>query len=189
MRLINQLSKVRLYPKDVYTFSIKLCDNEIDNDFERFTAKTLAELEKLFIGKCGVLSQSWSDMGQTARIYRTELVRNGGLNTKAGDDYFYLRGLAYIARSEKNANLIAEIESGTKKEVSVGCSVNKCLCSICGEGIGKCAHVKGEWYGGKLCWTELTGATNAYEWSFVATPVYVGAIGRDGTELWRRRMH
>ncbi len=31
-------------------------------------------------------------------------------------------------------------------------------------------HVKGRTYNGKLCYGELTGAKDAYEWSFVAVP-------------------
>ena len=36
--------------------------------------------------------------------------------------------------------------------------------------MGFCHHVKGRTYNGKLCWGELKGAKDAYEWSFVAVP-------------------
>ena len=35
---------------------------------------------------------------------------------------------------------------------------------------GDCGHIKGHEYDGKLCWGELTGLTDVYEWSFVAVP-------------------
>ena len=54
------------------------------------------------------------------------------MTTAAGDAYCWLKGWAYLLRTEKNADLIAEIEGGIKKEVSVGCSVRHSVCSICG---------------------------------------------------------
>ena len=45
--------------------------------------------------------------------------------------------------TEKNAELIAEIEGGIKKEVSVGCSAAKRSCSICGKDAGLCEHERG----------------------------------------------
>ena len=93
--------------------------------------------------------------------------------TRAGDGYRYLKAWAYMLRTEGNRDLIAEIEGGIKKEVSVGCAVSRATCSVCGEDIRdreKCSHVKGWTYNKKLCWAELEGVTDAYEWSFVAVP-------------------
>ena len=73
-------------------------------------------------------------------------------------------------RTEKNADLITEIEGGIKKEVSVGCSVAKRSCSVCGAESGTCHHVPGQMYGEQLCFTELKEPADAYEWSFVAVP-------------------
>ena len=75
-----------------------------------------------------------------------------------------------MRRTEENASLISEIEGGIKKEVSVGCSVAKSVCSVGGGEIGLCGHEMGETYDGKLCFAELSGALDAYEWSFVAVP-------------------
>ena len=33
---INRFSKAELTADQVYTFSVRLCDNEVDRDFERF---------------------------------------------------------------------------------------------------------------------------------------------------------
>ena len=48
-------------PEEVYTFSVVLCDNEVDRDGECFTKETLEELAKLFVGKTGILDQQKSD--------------------------------------------------------------------------------------------------------------------------------
>ena len=166
---INAFARSDLRAEEVYAFAVKLCDNEVDRDGERFPRATLEELAPLFVGKSGIFDHAWSAEGQTARIYRTELCEGEG-ETAAGERYCYLKGWAYMLRSEKNAELIAEIEGGIKKEVSVGCSVRECRCSVCGGDIAGCGHEKGRRYGGKLCFAELIGAQDAYEWSFVAVP-------------------
>lgn len=177
MEAINAFAKTTLRPEEVYTFSVLLCDNEVDRDFERFTEKTLSELRELFVGKTGIADHDWSAGSQKARIYRAEVVADPLRKNSLGMPYTYLRGYAYMLRTDSNAELIAEIEGGIKKETSVGCSVAAAVCSICGEelGGGACSHVKGREYGGKLCYAELTGAVDAYEWSFVAVPSQRGA--------------
>lgn len=170
LALINRLSKAKLTETQVYTFAIRLCDNEVDRDFERFDEKALSTLGDLFVGRTGIFDHQWSAGGQTARIYRTELVYEPEMKTAAGDGYCYLKAWAYLLRSEKNQALIEEIEGGIKKEVSVGCSVAHSVCSICGAESGTCEHVKGRAYGKDLCYAELRQPTDAYEWSFVAVP-------------------
>ena len=167
---INRLSRASLSAEEVYVFSLCLCDNEVDRDQERFPEKTLEQLAPLFVGKSGLFDHSWSARGQAARLYRTEVVREPERLTQAGDGYCWLKGWAYMVRTPDNQGLIAEIEGGIKKEVSVGCAVERSVCSICGEEFHTCPHEKGAEYGGRRCWAELVGATDAYEWSFVAVP-------------------
>ena len=170
---INAMSKKPLTAEEVYAFAVRLCDNQVDRDGERFPAETLEELAELFVGKSGIFDHQWSAMGQTARIYRTEVVQEEGTRTEAGDPLCYLKGYAYMVRTSRNQDLIAEIEGGIKREVSVGCAVAQARCSICGENIwdkSRCPHEKGMSYDGKLCWADLVEATDAYEWSFVAVP-------------------
>ena len=167
---INRFSKAELTADQVYTFSVRLCDNEVDLDFERFGTEDLDRLGELFLGKSGIFDHQWSAKGQMARIYRTEVVREPGTVTAAGDEYRWLKGWAYLMRTEKNQELITEIEGGIKKEVSVGCSMGRSVCSVCGAENGACGHVKCQMYGEKLCFMELKDPKDAYEWSFVAVP-------------------
>ena len=185
---INRFSKAELTADQVYTFSVRLCDNEVDRDFERFGTEDLDRLGELFLGKSGIFDHQWSAKGQTARIYRTEVVREPGTVTAAGDEYRWLKGWAYLMRTEKNQELITEIEGGIKKEVSVGCSMGRSVCSVCGAENGACGHVKGQMYGEKLCFMELKDPKDAYESSFVAVPAQpragvVKRFGSEGTEL------
>lgn len=170
MALINRLTRRELMADEVYTFALRLCDNDIDRDFERFDDNALDELAQLFVGVSGVFDHRWSAQGQAARVYRTEVVGEDGVLTADGRPYRYLKGWAYMMRTDENAPLIAEIDGGIKREVSVGCAVEKVLCSVCGQPLDQCPHEKGEEYGGQVCCGVLTGATDAYEWSFVAVP-------------------
>ena len=184
LALINRFARTPLRAEEVYTFHLRLCDNEVDRDWERFDEAALAALGDLFVGRSGVFDHQWSARGQTARIYRTQVVREPAAVTAAGDGYCWLKAWAYLLRTEKNADLIAEIEGGIKKEVSVGCSVARRVCSVCGAEEGTCPHVRGQRYGERLCFAELREPTDAYEWSFVAVPAQrqAGVLKRYGGE-------
>lgn len=175
LELVNAFARAELKAEDVYIFSVLLCDNEVDRDYERFSENTLRELSELFVGVTGICDHDWRSGNQVARIYRTELVTDKNRTTSYGTPYVYLKGYAYMLRTESNAELIAEIDGGIKRETSVGCSVAGSVCSICGEDIGACSHVKGRQYGEKQCCAILEGAVDAYEWSFVAVPAQRGA--------------
>lgn len=170
---INRWTKTPLTAEQVYTFGVRLCDNQTDRDDEYFDRRALEKLAELFVGKTGIFDHSWSAKDQTARIYRTEIVEEPGMVSEAGEPGCYLKGYAYMLRTEENGELIAQIEGGIKKEVSVSCAVSRCVCSICGNDIndrGLCSHVKGRIYEGKRCIVKLEEPLDAFEWSFVAVP-------------------
>lgn len=169
MQYVNKYSLTPLSVNDVYMFTVRLCDNEIDRDYERFTIDTIETLGELFEGKSGVIDHKYNN--NIARIYRTEVVIEPEKTTAAGDEYCWLKGYAYIVRTENNADIISEIEAGIKKEVSIGCSLERNTCSICGEDINACYHKKGEHYDGNLCYVNLKKPMEAYEWAFVSVPV------------------
>jgi len=184
LRDINRLAKRELAADEVFTFDVRLCDNRVDRDHERFTTGALRALAELFYGKTGIFDHAWSSNGQKARIYRAEVVTDETETPSCGEAYAYLKASAYMLRTEGNDELIREIEGGIKKEVSVGCGVRPGRCSICGEEQGSrtCAHVRGREYGGKLCFAEVGEVTDAYEWSFVAVPAQrdAGVLKRFG---------
>lgn len=177
LELINQYTRKPLLAEQVYTFCVVLCDNDIDRDFERFTVESLFELEKLFVGKTGIFDHQASASNQTARIYKCFVQAVEGRKTATGDDYFRLVCKAYMPISDKNKEIIAKIDSGIIKEVSVGCAVKHTLCSICSNDIYSlnCHHTKGQTYNDALCFGELTDVYDAYEFSFVAVPAQKNA--------------
>lgn len=141
MEKINRYTRREYKPEEVYTFSLVLCDNEVDRDFERFSAAALEKLQELFLGKTCILDHERKSANQTARIYDTALEQIEGRTTQAGAPYVRLTARAYLPRTEKTAETIELIESGILKEVSVSCAVKRTVCGICGR--ESCSHQKG----------------------------------------------
>ena len=177
LKKINELTRREFGEEELYTFPVTLCDNEIDRDGEAFSNAALEQMQKLFVGKTGIFDHDPKGNNQTARIYDTEVITEGEKLTSYGEPYKYLRGKAYTVRTDENKSLIAEIDAGIKKEVSVACSAAKRVCSVCGSEIseGGCEHIKGRVYDGKSCYHILDDITDAYEWSFVAVPAQINA--------------
>ena len=162
LEAINAQAKAQLTAEQVYVFSLRLCDDQVDRDNERFDAAALPGLAKLFIGKTGIVDHRWSAENQVARIFETQVVKEQGVS--------FIKAWAYIRRGGANDEIIADIEAGIKKEVSVGCAMGRAVCSICGSEYGTCGHLKGEYYDGQPCCAILQEPVDAYEFSFVAVP-------------------
>jgi len=173
---LNKFTRKELSAEEVYIFPVTLCDNEVDRDNERFSRKSLDELAEKFIGVTGIFDHNPKGENQTARIFLTEVVEEERCNS-LGEKYAYLKGYTYMVRTDSNADLIREIDGGIKKEVSVSCSSEKQICSVCGADrrVKPCRHVKGRKYDGKRCFFTLEDISDAYEWSFVAVPAQLCA--------------
>lgn len=176
LALINQYTRRPMTGAEVYVFTVVLCDNEVDRDHERFTVEALRQLAQLFLGKTGIFDHSAKTEHQAARIFDTWLEEDETRLTTDGEVYTRLLAKAYLPRSEKTSQLMLEIDSGIKKEVSVGCAMAKRVCSICGadKTAHSCDHRKGQAYQlygvEKVAHDILSNPTDAYEWSFVAVP-------------------
>ena len=180
LEAINAMAKGKLEEQQVYVFSLRLCDDQVDRDLERFDTAALPALAKLFIGKTGIVDHCWSSENQVARIFQTQVVRE--------DSVSYIKAWAYIRRSAHTEEIIADIEAGIKKEVSVGCAMGRSVCSVCGGDYGSCGHQKGEYYDGQMCSVILQEPMDAYEFSFVAVPAQrdagvIKGMGRSGKKL------
>lgn len=166
---INKLTRREFNADELYTFSVILCDNQVDRDFERFDNDALTTIAQLFIGKTGIFDHETKSKNQAARIYDTEVVTE--------DDYTCVKGKVYMVKSNKNSDIILDIDGGIKKEVSISCNVTSAICSICGADAKKtsCSHKKGKSYKNELCYHILGGVMDAYEWSLVAVPAQKNA--------------
>jgi len=167
LALINAQTLAAQSAEDLFAFKVAACDNRVDRDFERFTEETLDQMAEAFVGKTVIFDHIWSAGKQSARVYA------GATEVHEGIKRLILR--CYMPRTDTTAEVIRAIEAGILKEVSVGCAVERCTCSICGEEYGRCSHRKGVEYDGEICHYDLSGLTDAYELSFVAVPAQPGA--------------
>lgn len=167
LEAINGQAKAVLTAEQVYVFSLRLCDDQVDRDGERFDTAALPTLAKLFIGKTGIVDHKWSADAQVARIFAAEVTKEENVS--------FIKAWAYIRRGGNSDEVIADIEAGIKKEVSVGCAMGRAVCSVCGSEYGSCGHIKGEYYDGQLCCAILKEPMDAYEFSFVAVPAQPNA--------------
>lgn len=168
LALINVQSLRPLGAEEVFTFRLAACDNKVDRDYERFTEQALEGLAPLFVGRPVLLDHKWSAGSQTARVYAASV---------EGETVRRLVLRCYMPRMEQTAPTITAIESGILRECSVGCVVERAVCSICGADQAQacCIHHPGVEYDGKTCVMELDGARDAYEVSLVAVPAQPGA--------------
>ena len=169
LALINRQTLRELSAEEVFPFRLAACDNQVDRDYERFTDDALEGLAPLFVGKTVLLDHQWSAASQTARVYGASVEQQGDVKR------LILR--CYMLRTAQSAGTVAAIEGGILRECSVGCTVERVRCSVCGADQAKacCEHVPGQTYGGQLCVMELDGAKDAYEVSLVAVPAQPGA--------------
>lgn len=178
LALINKQTLRPLTAEEVFSFKVAACDNQIDRDLERFSDAALAGFATLFVGKTIISDHKWSAEKQAARIYAADVEAEGDVKT------LVLR--AYMLRNQQTAPTIAAIEGGILREVSVGCAVERVLCSVCDSDQAKafCGHRPGKEYDGEVCVMTLDGARDAFEVSFVAVPAQPGAgvIKRYGGE-------
>ena len=152
-----------LTAEEVFVFKVAACDNQIDRDYERFTEESLAILAPKFVGKPLISDHKWSASAQIARIYAAEVAVTENVHR------IVLR--AYMMRTDDTNATISAIEGGILREVSVGCSMTRKVCSICGKDHReRCGHIAGRSYDGVLCHRNLEGVQDAYEVSFVAVP-------------------
>lgn len=169
LALINRQTLRPLKAEEVFTFKLAACDNQADRDFERFTDDALEGLAALFVGKSVLMDHRWSAGSQTARVYAARVEASGEIKR------LVLR--CYMPRTEQTAGTIAALEAGILRECSVGCAVERAICSICGADQAQtcCKHIQGREYDGHLCVMALDGAKDAYEVSLVAVPAQPAA--------------
>ena len=84
LEAINAQAKAQLAPEQVYVFSLRLCDDQVDRDFERFDTAALPGLAKLFIGKTGV------DTGIVLHIYTMSGTDQGIHTSRSQTDTAFL---------------------------------------------------------------------------------------------------
>lgn len=184
---INRHTLRELGAEEVFTFRLAACDNQIDRDTERFSDGALEQMAGLFPGKPVLLDHNWSAKDQCARVYGAQVETDP---VRAGVKRLILS--CYIPRLNTTKAQIEAIETGLKRECSVGCGVDRSVCSICGNDYySNCLHLRGQEYEGKTCHVVLDSIADVYEVSMVAVPAQreagvVKTAGEKPTEDWKK---
>lgn len=165
----SDMEKIRRYCQinnadDVFVFEIKLATNEVDKDYEYFSAECLWQMQWFFLGMAGILGYDWNSMALPV-IFETRVEESDTIRTKCGNRYMVLIAKAFLLRTKANEQFIVDIEKGQLSEVSIGLSVKRKVCNICGK--PQCEHKLGEEYHGKMCCKALCEPQEVYEWAFV----------------------
>ncbi|MGM9669726.1 MAG: hypothetical protein ACI3VZ_08240 [Faecousia sp.] len=162
MSLINAQALKELTPEEVFTFKVEACNDLVDRDFERFPVETLEKLASMYVGRTVIADHRWSSANQQARVYKAYVEKR--------ENRTCLIAECYMLRNDSTVDVIAAIEGGIIREISVGCAISRAVCSICGNDYGTCGHQKGVIYDGEKCHCDLMDPVDAYEMSFVAVP-------------------
>lgn len=174
---INKYTRREFNADELYVFNVTLSNNDIDRDYERFSVKALEELAEQYIGKTGICDHSMKASNQKARVFDAWVEKAIKAKAFDGDELYELKAKAYTLKNDGYKLFTQEIDAGLKKEVSVSCSTDSAVCSICGKNKRKemCEHIPGRSYKGKTAYTTLENVIDVYEFSFVAVPAQKGA--------------
>lgn len=172
MALINAQALRELGAEEVFTFRLAACNNQVDRDLEKFSDGALEGLAEKFVGRPVLMDHCWSAGSQTARVYAAGVEP---MPETEGGKQLVLR--CYMPRLRGNEDTIAAIEGGLLRECSVGVSVRRAVCSICGTDWTQhwCEHNKGQQYGEGMCIIILDEAADAYEVSLLPVPAQPAA--------------
>lgn len=174
LKKINEYTLTPLKAEDVFAFKVMAGDNmEDDRNYEPFTTKAIKDMAKLYPGRPMIWEHGRGSKGteQVARVYEAQAVETGK-SLASGTPEVQLILKAYMLNNESNADLIAEIKAGIKKEVSTSALPEKLVCSICGADNMQtyCRHWAGRSYDGKTCMMAIDGVKDVLEISFVGKP-------------------
>lgn len=177
MAKINSYALKTLSPEDVFVFKVMMADNELDDrNFQPFTRKALDSMAKQYPGVPFIKDHDREAENVLGRVFEAWVEENPSRKTAAGEAHAELHGKIYMARTESNKDLIAEIEAGIKSEVSTHVIAKSLICSICGVDQVKdwCDHWPGRKYksNGKTetCMMTIADVAASRELSLVVVP-------------------
>lgn len=176
--LLKEINKHTLKPltsDEVFVWKMRIVDNQFDRASTRFPASEVKKMLKLFVGTTVIKDHYNSADNQVGRIFKTEIVESN--KSVDGETLTSLVAHAYMLKNDANKSLIADINGGIKKEVSLSVIVESVECSICKTNKVKkyCQHYAGEEFDGVKCHYTYHGVKDAHELSFVAVPSFKNA--------------
>lgn len=168
---INRFALKDLTADEIFVFKAVAGDNHTDDrNFEPFSLRSIEDMAKVYPGKPLMFDHSrrGSQNAVVGKVFDAYTEEAGEINAN-GEIVKRLILKMYVLRTDKNADLIKEIEAGIRSAVSTSTQPEKLICSICGVDNTKdyCHHWPGVTYNGKTCLMTIDGVKDAFELSFV----------------------
>lgn len=160
LKLIETVLGKPVKKEDVFIFTMRICDNDIDRDNECFSVSALYQISEMIVGKKGIISNIIvNEKNIIAQIYSAKVCCDYEKRTSIGQDYQYVEAKAFIIISDESKAICKMIQDNEINEVSIGCSVEQ--------------HI--EVHNVNKVYIELRNVTDVYEWSFPWSPDLVKA--------------
>jgi len=165
-------------PEQLYIFSLRMCNNEIDADNDKLSDDFLRQFAEHITNNPIPLikDHTWTADGQIGRVYRAEVLSDG--ENSLGEPYTYVLGYAYVAA---DSDIVPRIKLGLLSEVSVGFDGSGYTCSVCGASVksydSQCpnGHIFGSIHEDAPVYRNVNQCLSALECSFVPVPAQDGA--------------
>ena len=116
LKKINKYTRREFDADSLYVFTVILCDNDIDRDFEKFSLSALNELKTLFVGKTGISDHSMKSSDQKARVFETWIEKGNGTTTADGEPYYMLKAKAYMTNLTQELKRKFQFPAHQKKQ-------------------------------------------------------------------------
>lgn len=126
---INGFTRRPVSADEVVAFPTLSCNDMDDRDDDRFSTqcvKDFAELPQPFspTGKSFMLDHNYSVNNAVGRIFDTTTAKEKGVQ--------WLKNKVYVPNTAKNAGFIEDLDFGINWAVSVGVTLGKSNCTVCG---------------------------------------------------------
>lgn len=165
---INALSNMDLKAEDVYVFTLKSANTQVDRGYEHFTPKALKSMAKMSIDKPILMNHDWTAQATVGKIFDAK-VANDTLIQKA-----------YIPNYPEYQPVIRAILSGLYNKVSVGFAMElkDFVCDSCTKSLYDmgCPHIPGNAdEKGLITTATIKDSSDYYETSLIPVPMQAPA--------------
>ncbi len=158
---VNRFALREMDGAEYVTFTLDLCNNQVDRHFSRFPEEELERINALVPGRPLMERHDLRGTLPRGRFFRSALHREGEMVS--------VRPEVYVMRTEENRDFILNIEGGVYRETSIGFSFRMPECSVCGKDLRTCDHVPGQAYGEDVCHFIMRDVLEVLEGSVVSS--------------------
>lgn len=167
LALINRFALTPLTEDAVYVRRMRLANDRVDRDFERFPLSYLQRFAETIPGKSVLIGH---DQGSAplGLFFKASVEEYNGAS--------YVVPSFYMVKTGQNEHDRAQIEGGVYRYASIGFRFDSLICDLCGKDYygGECPHLLGEEYDGRTATATYGGDLRKVE-ALEGSIVFLGA--------------